>query len=268
MKRLRAVSRCGVVILGCLFGLLLLIPQLGRVWHWFHGDAISHQGWRIPVPNGFLVRTSSGGPNMWNVSFGRPLWDSPYAHISFFKDNGDHPLHYDQHHARFAAHITEAAATQGYEFFSTQEVSVADTKAYCWEFRKRSSESELRIRCFIEGTTVLLFYEGDRRFVPDFFTVLGGMSRQMKESGASGRPSEPPSAASASLSTQTPTPTNSPTKNATRRAAWITSAPDTTPPPPAVTCRPTGQWLLRLFLTPTFPIRSHSICTRMSATIR
>ena len=90
------------VFIGVLLVTLLIVPLLGPGWRLLHGDFISYEGWKIPVPKGFYVRNSQKGPSMWKQTFGIPFFDTSYGHISLFNlSPAQQPFAYDSDYSRF-----------------------------------------------------------------------------------------------------------------------------------------------------------------------
>ena len=173
-KPVRLVLRLAVACFACVSVVLFAVPLLGPCWHLLFGDKISYAGWTIPVPKGFYLRDSAGGPAMWKLNLGTPLFAVPYGHVSLFFRPGQ-PFLFSQHYRRFAASISEDAATGGYAVQERTLVS-GGSPAYCLQLDRHSVEPNSLVRCAIEGTGVAVFYEGDKKYLPDFFSVLEKMS--------------------------------------------------------------------------------------------
>jgi hypothetical protein len=167
----------GAALAGMLF-VLAAVTLLAPVWHLWHGDSISWQGWKVPVPKGFCVK-SEQNPTMWKFSFGAPFLNSSYGHISLFhRPAGQSPFEFGRDFERFAASVTEVARQDGYRFASTRTLKVGDTTAHCLEFENEVDRSRSLVRCAIEDSLVTIFYEGATRYVPDFLSMFGGMSHE------------------------------------------------------------------------------------------
>jgi hypothetical protein len=186
------VPRLLVVFIGGLLLVLLLVPLLGPGWHLLHGDFISVGGWKIPVPKGFYATETSEGPVMWKYAFGVPFFDAPHGHISVFGlssvNEAPKPFAYNTDYSRFEKGVTQEAAQSGYRLEWTREIRVGAGSGYCLQFtRSGDGTHEVRgrslLRCAIEGSAAVLFYEGDPRYIPDVFTILQGMSPQSHAPG-------------------------------------------------------------------------------------
>jgi hypothetical protein len=170
-----AVRLLGVVI-GALLIVLVVVPLLGPCWHLLYGDAISFQGWTLPVPKGFYVRKSRNGPVMWKQTFGVPFFNASYGHISFFLRPPKQPFSFERDYIQFKNGLAQDANEKGYKLTSERTVSVGKEPAYCLEFRRSSPEPGSLLRCAVESSAIVIFYEGDPRYVRDVFATLQRMS--------------------------------------------------------------------------------------------
>jgi len=159
---------CGIIA-------LLIVPLFGPCWHLLHGDTTSYAGWKIPVPKGFYVRKSPNGATMWRLSLGVPLLPVPYGHVSIFEHQGESFL-FSPHYRGFSDSVSQDAATGGYAI-QERAVSTAGSTAYCLELDRRAGQPTSMARCAIEGTGIAVFYEGDKKYLSDFFSVLRNMSK-------------------------------------------------------------------------------------------
>src|SRR5258708_28714928 len=167
MRRLLEVL-LGVILLG-----LPGIPVLGLCWHLLYGDSILYGGWKVSVPKGFYVRKFQEGPTMWKESFGIPFFNAPYGHISLFH-RPQPPFSFDRDYAGFKQGLTQDAIEKGYELKAERTAQVGKNSGYCLEFT-RSPEPRSLLRCAVENSGVVLFYEGDSRYIPDALSALQGM---------------------------------------------------------------------------------------------
>jgi len=162
------------VFIGAFIIFLLVVPLLGPLWHLVHGNGISYGGWRVPVPGGFYVRNSQEGPTMWKLNSGIPLFRASYGHVSLFRHT--QPFAFDRDYPGFEERVVQDSYQDGYQLKTKRTIPVAKGSAYCLEFTRSSGEQHSLLRCAVEGNPLVVFYEGDPRYVPDVFTVLQGMS--------------------------------------------------------------------------------------------
>ncbi len=64
----------------------------------------------------------------------------------------------------------------------TRTLSVDGISVYCLEFAKSTGEPNAVARCAIEGSTLFPWYEGDKKYLPDFYAMLRGMSLEARPS--------------------------------------------------------------------------------------
>ena len=184
-KPLKLMLRLLGVFIGALLIALFMVPLLGPGWHLIHGDFISYGGWRVPVPKGFYVRKSQQGPTMWKQTFGIPFFDASYGHISLYsRSPAQQPFAYDRDYSRFEERVTQEASQSGYKLTSKRTISVSKNTGYCLEFMRVSGEPRSLLRCTVESSAVVLFYEGDPRYISDVFTALQGMSLESNAVGS------------------------------------------------------------------------------------
>ena len=146
-----------------------------------HSDHISYGGWKIFVPKEYYVSVGLRGPNLWRYSLGLPQFEVPFAHVSFF--NSPHQFSAATDYAKFEQSVTQYEKESGYQFNGTRTVLAGNTPAYCMEFRRQSKEPRSLVRCAIEDNGIYAYFEGNPRFIPDFFNIL----KQMSSQGAAGR---------------------------------------------------------------------------------
>jgi hypothetical protein len=168
----KLVIRLLVIFIGAVLGVLVVVPLLGPGWHLLHGDAISFEGWRVPVPKGFYVRKSGTAAAMWKLSFGIPFLSVPYGHVSLFRRPAQEAFSFDKDYARFKSELTQDASERMHRLKSERTVSAGNRHAYCLEFTRPAPNAGSLVRCAVEDSTLALFYEGDPRYVSDVFAIL------------------------------------------------------------------------------------------------
>ena len=122
---------------------------------------------------------------MWKQTFGIPFFDTPYGHISLFSlSPAQQPFAYDRDYSRFENGVTQEASESGYQLQSKRTISTVKNSGYCLEFTRSSVEPRSLVRCAVENSVVVLFYEGDPRYISAVFTALQGMSPENTKSGS------------------------------------------------------------------------------------
>jgi hypothetical protein len=162
---------------------LSVVALLGPAWHLIHGDTISHLGWKIRVPKGFCFINGSDRPTMWKFTFGIPLRRAPYGHIDLFSHADGPPFLFEKHYRRFAYGLSRSANEEGFKLTSERTLSSANsTSIYCLEFARSTGRPNSMVGCFVDGSTLAPFYRGDKKYVPDFYAMLHGMSLETRPS--------------------------------------------------------------------------------------
>jgi RHS repeat-associated protein len=121
------------------------------------------------------------GPAMWKHNLGIPLFNVPYGHISLYMQPDQQPFAYDRDYSRFEKGVTQEASQSGFRLELKRTISVGKNSGYCLEFTRLSSEPRSLVRCVVENSVVVLFYEGDPRYISDVFAALQGMSLAPRE---------------------------------------------------------------------------------------
>ena len=57
------------------------------------------------------------------------------------------------------------------------EWPVDRTVAYCLDFAHRENATKTLMDCAIDNSRIVVFYDGDRKYLSEFLTTLQGMSR-------------------------------------------------------------------------------------------
>ena len=158
------------VVLGLIYSSVVLFAP---VWHLFHGDSISYQGWRIPVASAFFAKRGSGGPSLIRITIGTLLWDGPSAdiHFSVFPK----AFYFATEYQGFAAGSARAASHLGYQPSAHNEVRIGGATGYCLEFIRPGTKAKSYIQCALEGSKLFILYIGSSEYVSEFYSTLEGM---------------------------------------------------------------------------------------------
>jgi hypothetical protein len=172
---LRFVLKLVAIFIGVYAFLLLFVPLLGFGWHLLHGNYISHNGWRIPIPEGYYVTNEPHGPAIWKLTLGAPRFEVPFAHVSFYTRQ-THPFKASVDYAPFEESMTRNAADSGHHFKERRVIPVGNGSAYCVEFSREKKQPRSLVRCAVEDSNMYIFFEGDSRYLPDLTNTLREMS--------------------------------------------------------------------------------------------
>ncbi len=170
----------GASVLLVPLALFLSFPLLGRGWHLLHGDFISYDGWRVRVPRDYCVLDTKPGPTIWKLELGAPIFRVPYAHINLFGASLPKPFHYETDWEYLANSTTAVAEGNGFRLLGSRAATIGKRPAHCLEFVRPNGRPDSQVRCAIEGTRLFVTYEGHRKYVSDFYSVLHGMSLEMR----------------------------------------------------------------------------------------
>jgi hypothetical protein len=162
----------GMSFIGGALLFLLAGPLMAPCWHIIHGDVISYDEWTIRVPDQFFVR---GESVMWRLNLGTPLFRVPYGHISLFRQTKtvDMPRDYP----RFESAIVGEGMKSGLQVESRRAINIDGHEGRCLQM-SRSIGAQTLVRCIIADDSTLVFYEGYPQYVPQFFSMVQGMSRK------------------------------------------------------------------------------------------
>jgi len=159
---------------------LLVVPLLGYGWHVLHGNYISCAGWKIAVPRGYYVIQQRRGPAIWKLSFGAPLFDVPFSHVSFYSlPPGSKSFMGTGDAARYEKVVTQTAKESGYQFKAKYTLTIGNKPAACLEYARSKKQPKSLVRCAAEDANIYPFFEGDPRYIPDLFDVLKRMSQEV-----------------------------------------------------------------------------------------
>ncbi|MGB7282225.1 MAG: hypothetical protein WBE13_08200 [Candidatus Acidiferrum sp.] len=156
--------------------LLLAVPLMGFGWHLLHGSLIVYDGWRIPVPKGFYVSGSPEKPTMWRHSLGVPLLKEPFGMIDVSPLPSGAVFRFGSDLEESSRRMIWVAQQEGLVLRSNRMVPTSAGNAFCFEFSKSNGQSDITVRCAIDGTPLLVIYGGDKRFLNEFYSTVRGLS--------------------------------------------------------------------------------------------
>jgi hypothetical protein len=178
-KRNRWKSLPAIVLL--LVILFLAWPKLaGFGYHVMHSGTVTIQGARVPVPRDFFaIRSTSAADkrvlSLYSASFDVPFRHEPLTSIIFYRLQQDHPFRHDQD-AQLMSATTDAAKNSGFNLAAVRESRNSSRTNYCLEFASTKSPRTILERCFIEGSTLVAYFEGDPQYRADLDSILRGLA--------------------------------------------------------------------------------------------
>jgi hypothetical protein len=147
-------------------------------YHLRYGDRVFIKGVSILVPKDFFVLSQDQPQDHLIVSLscssvGIPFRHRPSASITVYQSQSDLPFQPSQAERLMDATIG-AAEDEGFALKATRKLSIANRTGYCLQFTSDRQQEVLQ-RCFIEGSTVVLYFRGSQKYLGDFDSVLKGM---------------------------------------------------------------------------------------------
>jgi len=145
-------------------------------WQALHGNVVSVAGWKVDVPQGYFVRDTPDGAAFFKLGLGIPFFDAPYGHVTFASRESSGVLFsHERHYAKFEDLQIEMASKSGEELSGRRKVPVVNRNAYCIEFSSSVGKAHSLVRCMLEGTAILVSFEGHPKYVSDVYTMLQRM---------------------------------------------------------------------------------------------
>jgi hypothetical protein len=152
-------------------------PRLAAAgYHLFEGDVTRAGGMRVTVPQHFVpIKTQGRQDNAVLYLFSATtsfsyIWND-FALISFFELPNHHAFSYDRD-ARLMDSTIKDADDAGFKLTATRELKIAQRQGYCLAFVSNRNPKDLLERCFIENSSVVVYFSGSLKYSTDFRSVL------------------------------------------------------------------------------------------------
>lgn len=167
-----------VILLIILFVAWPKLAALGD--HIVRGGTVAIQGARVPVPRDFFAIRSTNATDkrvlsLYSASFYVPFRHAPLTSIIFYRLQQDHPFRRDQD-AQLMSATTNAAKDSGFTLATVRESRSSSRTDYCLEFTSAKSSRTILERCFIEGSTLVAYFQGDSQYRADLDSILRGLA--------------------------------------------------------------------------------------------
>lgn len=147
-------------------------------YHLRHGDTVFANGVRVPVPKDFYVSSQDRvhddlALSLFSSSVGIPFHRGAAASMSVFQSPSS-PAFQPAQLERLVDLTINLAKGDGFGLKATTNLSIANRPGYCLQF---ASERDVEVlqRCFIEGSTVVIYFRGNPKYLGDFGSVLNGI---------------------------------------------------------------------------------------------
>lgn len=178
-KRNRWRSFPSIVIL--LIILFIAWPKFAALgYHIVRRGAVAIQGASVPVPRDFFAIRSTNAPDkrvlsLYSASFDVPFRHAPLTSIVFYRLQQDHPFQHDRDSQLMTA-TTDAAKDSGFKMTAVRESRNSNRTDYCLEFISAKSSRTILERCFIEGSPLVVYFQGDPQYRGDLDSILRGFA--------------------------------------------------------------------------------------------
>ena len=169
------VLKCLSVSVGLVLLAFLSVPLLGYGWHVIHGNFVDYGAWRMPVPRGFFVSVRPDHLSMSKYTLGVPLLNRPFGFISLIINPSGKPFKFAGDIENSSRKMIAVGQRDGYAFSSSRTLLTNLNTAYCFEFYKEQTPSNVIARCAIDGSTLLFsFLGGQEVYSPVLFSRRRG----------------------------------------------------------------------------------------------
>lgn len=161
--------------------LFLAWPKFAALgYHILRANTIAIQGERVPVPRDFFAIRSTNAPDkrvlsLYSASFYVPFRHAPLTSIVFYRLQQDHPFRRDQD-AQLMSATTDAAKDSGFNLATVRESRSSSRTDYCLEFTSAKSSRTILERCFVEGSTLVVYFQGDPQYRADLDSILRSLA--------------------------------------------------------------------------------------------
>jgi hypothetical protein len=167
----RRAAKCATVIALVALAALVIVSQLGTLWHLLHGRQVELAGVTFTLPRAYLARwTSKGNLTMYRLDFGRPVWPAPYGGIGVYPRLGDRHPDWTHNFEYLASAVIAAQRPDGMQFVGERNLDTAAGRAYCFRFRSTRSS---RVVCSFENYAHLVLFDGSEKYVSDAYELTG-----------------------------------------------------------------------------------------------
>lgn len=181
MKRKRILS---IGLLSFLLGGAILLgvwpTPVVLLWHAIQGDFTEYEGWRVPIPRGWIAYHAQGSllllspTGRFLTAHGKEVW------VALGGLPDDTPVITRENRSTFSQSMARLADKKDFDQRGSTELSSGEPGGvvYCEDFASTKEKRDLvRIYCVIAGAPMLLSFDGHREFVRDFNSIVHGLRR-------------------------------------------------------------------------------------------
>lgn len=183
-RHLRGALVGVLVVLTTVTSVELLLPQLGFLWHLVNRGDVTIGGYSFAVhPKYFLSRSNKAitfvrfSPVVPFIS-GRSAIKGVFAKrnlIGIYGNPERRVFDFDTDYASLRRWLADEARYAGPYQQLGKTVKTKNGTAYCFQFNRPES---VAARCFLDGSSVTIYFEGEPRFVDDVYDVVGSAKRE------------------------------------------------------------------------------------------
>jgi len=146
-------------------GALFFETVVSTAWHLIHGNYAQLGQWDIPVPQGWWAFTGTGVLIVQHMHKS-PDMDSNMVFADLPRAAGSI---YDYEKRRDSVRYM---LREGYQFFKENKTRLSDQDCHCMSFFDNHDTKRIRIMCDVPSVGLSLSFSGDRRYAPEFESVI------------------------------------------------------------------------------------------------
>jgi len=182
-RRARFLVVIAIVVLVIIGVVEMALPHLGFFWHLANKSEVAIDGHSFVVPSKYFLSRSDGRLALLRLSPVVPLISKqsdiagPFARqsiIGIYTHKDGKNFDKDADYLRLKEWLTNESKQAGLILESERTLSTPIGTAYCFQF---NSSQVAEVRCFLEGSKITVFFDGEPRFASDVYAVVSGASR-------------------------------------------------------------------------------------------
>jgi hypothetical protein len=183
-RHLRGVLVGVFVVLTTVTLVEVLLPRLGFLWHLINRSDVTVDGFSFVVHPKYFLSRSDGGTYFVRFSpvvpfvSGRSAIRGAFAKrnlIGIYANPERRAFNSDVDYARLKVWLTNEARSVGPYQQTEKTFNTQDGAALCFQFNRPES---VEVRCFLDGSSVTVVFEGEPRFVDDVYQVVSGARKK------------------------------------------------------------------------------------------
>ncbi len=161
-------SALAVVLVALLFA-PVLYPLL---WRLTHSTRMEQFGWQVHVPSGWYVVEREPNLVLTRLPWLYPLRNAPASYIVIVENLLGARISVEVHWTRWREVSIQRERASGLELAGERELTAADHLVRCLEFAAPNQADRVRVECFHSQDIAAASYNGNRKYVNDFYEFL------------------------------------------------------------------------------------------------